>query len=204
MPSTLHSILSPTLTLTDARRRAGHDDVAGRELDDLGQFPDRLRHVPDHLIEVAVLLHDAVDLEHDAALGRMTDLRSRHQRTARRRSVERLADFPRPLHFARRDLQVAAGQIDADAVAPDAVIGLLGLDVQSAGFQRDHQLDFVMHVLGQRRVGHHCCHPARSHRRALRKRTAARARPGPSRGYVRCSCGRRTKFCAPGKICRSL
>ena len=105
----------------DARRRAGHDDVAGGELDHLGQFRDDLRHVPDHLIEIAVLAHLAVDLERDAALRRMADLGGRLERPARRRMVERLADLPRPLDVARGDLQVAARQIDADAVAVDAI-----------------------------------------------------------------------------------
>jgi hypothetical protein len=63
--------------------------------------------------------------------------------------------IPRPLHLTGGDLQVAAGQVDADAVAPDAVIGLLRLDVQPAGFQRDDKLDLVMHVLGQGRVGYY-------------------------------------------------
>ena len=81
----------------DAGRRAGHDDVAGGKLDHLRQFPDRLRHVPDQLVEVAFLLHLAVDLERDAALARMADLRGRHDRAARRGGVERLADFPWPL-----------------------------------------------------------------------------------------------------------
>src|SRR5262245_52191500 len=41
---------------TDAGGRAGHDDVARRERDHLGQLPDDFRHVPDHLLEIAVLL----------------------------------------------------------------------------------------------------------------------------------------------------
>src|SRR5580700_11528835 len=68
----------------NARRRAGHDDVAGRELDYLRKFRDDLRHVPDHLIEVAVLAHLAVDLEHDAAFRRMADRGRRRERPARR------------------------------------------------------------------------------------------------------------------------
>src|ERR1041384_3381490 len=75
------------------RRRAGHDDVAGRKLDHLGELPDDLRHVPDHLLEIAVLLHLAVDLEIDAALLRMADFGSGPQRPARGRAVEGLADL---------------------------------------------------------------------------------------------------------------
>ena len=138
----------------DARRRAGHDDVAGRERDHFRELGDDLRHVPDQLIEVAVLAQFAVDLERDLALGRMADFARRLDRSARRGMVERLADFPRPLQVARGDLQVAAGEIDADGVAVDAVIGLGDRDVAAAALERDHEFDLVVHVLGQRRIGH--------------------------------------------------
>ena len=68
--------------------------------------------------------------------------------------VEGLADFPRPLQVARSDLQIAAREIDADGVAVDAVIGLGDRNVAAAAFQRDHQFDLMVHVLGQRRIGH--------------------------------------------------
>ena len=126
----------------------------GRKLDHLGELGDDLRHVPDHLIEVAVLAHLAVDLEHDAAFRRMPDLRRGLERAARRRMVERLADFPRPLDVARGDLQVAPGEIDADAIAIDAVERPLGRDVAPAALERDHEFDLVMHVLGERRIGY--------------------------------------------------
>src|SRR5712691_13200857 len=101
--------------------RSGHDDVAGRELDHLAELYDHLRYVPDHLREIAVLAHLAVGLERDAALARMSNLAGGLQRPARRGGIECLADLPWPLHVARGDLQVAAGEVDAGAVAPDAV-----------------------------------------------------------------------------------
>ncbi len=82
-------------------------------------------HVPDHLREIAVLADLAVALERDAALLRMADLGGRTQRAAGRRGVERLADLPGALDVARGDLQVAPGEVDADAVAPDQVVGAL-------------------------------------------------------------------------------
>src|SRR5580704_14140883 len=138
----------------DARWRAGHDDVAGREVDHLRKFCDDLRHVPDHLIKVAVLAHLAVDFEHDAAFRRVADRGCRLERPARRRMIERLADLPGPLDVARGDLQIAACQVDADAVAVDAGKRVFDLDVAATAFERHHQVDLVMHVLGQRRVGH--------------------------------------------------
>src|ERR1700684_3719252 len=80
----------------DARRRSRHDDVAGRKLDHLRKFRDDLRHVPDHLIEIAVLAHLAVDLEQDAALRRMADRGCRLGRAAGWRVVESRRCFPRP------------------------------------------------------------------------------------------------------------
>ena len=83
----------------------------------------------------------------------MADLGGGLQRAARRGAVERLADFPWPLDVARGDLQVAARQVDADAVTPHAVERLVLRDVAAAAFQRDHHLDLVMQVVGERRVG---------------------------------------------------
>src|SRR5262249_27311851 len=96
----------------------------------------------------------AVALECDPALAWMPDLRGRLQRAARGRFVERLADFPRPLHLARGGLQVAPRQVDADAVPPDAIERARGLDVAPAAHERDHELDLVLKVLGQRWIRH--------------------------------------------------
>src|SRR5665811_2095564 len=105
--------------LGDAGRRSRHDDVAGGERDLLRELPDDLGHVPDQLGEVALLGFGAVDGEPDPALRGMADFRGRLQRRAGRGIVERLADFPRTLLLARGDLQVAAGEVDADAIAVD-------------------------------------------------------------------------------------
>ncbi len=63
--------------------------------------------------------------------------------------VEGLADLPRPLQVARGDLQVAPGEVDADRIAVDAVVGLGDRDIAAAALERDHQLDLVVHVLGE-------------------------------------------------------
>src|SRR5262249_28953096 len=44
-------------------------------------------------------------------------------------------------------------QVDADAVAPDAVERLRCRDVAAAALEGDNQLDLVMHVLRERRIG---------------------------------------------------
>src|SRR5579859_126677 len=64
----------------NAGRRAGHDDVAGADLDLLRQFPDDLRDIPDQLGEVTLLPFGAVHGQPDPALRGVTDLRSRLQR----------------------------------------------------------------------------------------------------------------------------
>src|SRR5262245_24879866 len=100
----------------DARWRAGHDDVARGERDHFRELVDDFGHVPDHLCQVAVLTDLAVALEHDLTLARMADLARGLERAAWGRRVERLADFPRALHVARGDLQVAPGEVDSDTV----------------------------------------------------------------------------------------
>ncbi len=62
MPSTAPSSLSP-FHQADARRRAGVDEVAGLQLEQAGEIGDHLRHLPDQLVEVALLSQLAVDLE---------------------------------------------------------------------------------------------------------------------------------------------
>src|SRR5581483_3342026 len=107
--------------LRHAGRRARHDDVAGCELHLLRKLPDDFRHAPDQFGEIALLRLLAVDREPDLALGGMADLGGRLDRRARRRIVERLADFPRSLLLARGELQVAAGEVDADGIAINVV-----------------------------------------------------------------------------------
>src|ERR1700731_367295 len=71
----------------DAGGGSGHDHVAGGKLDHLAELADHLRHAPDHLGEVAVLAHLAVDLQGDAPLARMTDVCGGLQRSAWRRGI---------------------------------------------------------------------------------------------------------------------
>src|SRR4029078_3086507 len=104
----------------DVLGRAGVDDVAGHELEGLGQLADLLRHRPDHHVEVGVLLHAAVDLEPDRALGEMADRGRGLQRSERRRAVEALAYLPWLLLVAHRALQVAARRIEGHSTSAHA------------------------------------------------------------------------------------
>src|SRR5262249_56892502 len=104
-------------------------DVASGEIDHLRQLADDFGNIPDHLLEIAILPNLAVARERDAAFGRVTDLGRRFQCPARRRHIEGLADFPRALDVARGDLEVAPCQVDADAIAIDAVISALHVDI---------------------------------------------------------------------------
>ncbi len=67
--------------------------------------------------------------------------------------IERFADFPGPLLLARGKLQIAAGEIDADAVAVDVVERLVGGNVEAAALHRHDQFYLVMKILGQRGIG---------------------------------------------------
>src|SRR6266567_9304562 len=125
------------LELRHAGRRARHDDIAGGELHLLRELPDDFRHVPDQFGEVTLLGFLAVDREPDLALGRMADLRRRLHRGGRRRAVERLADLPGTLLLARGDLEVAAGEVDADGIAVAMIERLVGGNVEAAALHRD-------------------------------------------------------------------
>ncbi|MCY1308962.1 hypothetical protein D9M70_590090 [compost metagenome] len=50
-------------------------------------------------------------------------------------------------------LQIAAGEVDADGIAVDAIQRILDDDVAAAALQRHDEFDLVMDVGGQRRIG---------------------------------------------------
>src|SRR5690606_24957294 len=147
--------------LCHAFRGAGDDQVAGLQLDQTGKIGDRLWHVPDHGVDVAVLTYFAVDLEDDPRVARVPDLARRPDRPARSGIVEALAHVPRPGELLRLVLQIAPGEIDADRISIDMVERAALRDVAPARLQRHHQLDLVMEILGgagkrhRRAVFHH-------------------------------------------------
>src|ERR1700749_549921 len=115
----------------DARRRAGHDDIAGADLDLLREVPDDFRYAPDQLGKVPLLPLLAIDRKPDLAGSGMADLRGRLHRRGGGGMVEGLADLPRPLFLARGLLQVATGQVDADRIAVDVIERLLDGNVEA-------------------------------------------------------------------------
>ena len=48
---------------------------------------------------------------------------------------------------------LSTGEIDADRVAVDVIERLVGGDVEATALHRHDQLDLVMQILGQRRIG---------------------------------------------------
>ena len=80
--------------------------------------------------------------------------RDRMDRPDRRRLLEGLADAPGTALLLHVVLQVAAGHVQADAIAPD-VLGRVGRrDVAPAAADGHDQFDLMVQVLGQARVGH--------------------------------------------------
>src|SRR4051812_4998471 len=82
----------------------------------------------------------------------MPGFRRRMNRAEHRGMIETLADLPWLLLVAHRALQVAPGHVETDRVAVDMVERLLDRNIGATRFQRRHQLDLVMVVLGQRRI----------------------------------------------------
>src|SRR5918992_1176458 len=58
----------------DPLRGAGHDEVAGTQRDERAQEADRLGHLPDLLIEVALLARLSVDAKPDGSPVRVADV----------------------------------------------------------------------------------------------------------------------------------
>src|SRR5207302_7590043 len=73
---------------THILRRSGINDVAGREIECLGELADLLGHRPDHLVQIGVLLDLSIDLEPDRAVLPMSDFSGWSQRSERRGMTE--------------------------------------------------------------------------------------------------------------------
>src|SRR5579872_3059776 len=136
---------------TDAGRRAGIDEIAGRECYLLRQLCDDFRNIPDHLADIAALALRPVDGKRDRTMFEMLGVLLR-DRPAWRRGIEALADLPWQPHVAGVELTVAAGEIDADGIAPDQAIGFLNGDVPPALAKRDDQLDLELEIRCERRI----------------------------------------------------
>src|SRR5882757_3228550 len=146
---------------THAFRCPGIDDVAGYQLHVAGEVGDYLRHAPNQLGQVAVLLELAIELEPDRAL--LDRLPSgRYQWRAGRRLIETLAKIPGSPLFARGDLQVATCHIDAGRIAENMLHPLLNRNVATALTDRDNQLHLILKIgrfrlIGNRTAARHDC-----------------------------------------------
>jgi hypothetical protein len=102
----------------DTGRRAAEDQITRCEIDRGRDGTDDLRHRPDQLGEIPALLEIAVDAQPDFAVVGVADVGHGVDRRRRGRRVEALGPVPRPTQPLGLVLQVAPGQVDADAVAP--------------------------------------------------------------------------------------
>src|SRR5882724_1198569 len=155
LPDAVDTALQPIAALhrADTGRRAGEDQIARLEGEEAGEMADHLRNLPDELREIAVLPQLAVDLEPHRAGGRMTDRGGRHDFRARGGGLERLADLPWPTQLLGLGLQVAAGHVEADGIAVDAVERAFDRNVDAAAAERHHHLQLVMDIGRFRRIG---------------------------------------------------
>src|SRR5918996_5312507 len=146
---TVDVTLEPVARLdpADALRRAGHDEVARTQRDERAQVADRLGHLPDLLVEVALLARFPVDSKPDGAPGRVADVLHGADLARGRGLVEALRHVPRAAHLLRLRLQVAARHVESHRVPEDVVERPLHRDVAAALCERDHQLDLVVQVL---------------------------------------------------------
>ncbi len=75
------------------------------------------------------------------------------ERADRGGMLESLADLPGAAKLLRLALKVAPRHVEADAVTPDMIERPVERNVGAAGFQRDNQFDFVMHIRAFLRIG---------------------------------------------------
>src|SRR5690348_3658616 len=121
----------------DARRRSGEDKITGPQLEQPGEIRDHFRHLPDELVEVALLALLSIHFQPYSAPGRMADGRSRDDLRTGSGGFECLPDFPRPAELLRFALQVAPRHVEPDRIAEDVVQGLILRNVLAARLQRD-------------------------------------------------------------------
>jgi hypothetical protein len=80
-----------------------------------------MRHIPDHVGEVGLLLGFAVDGEPYGPPARMPNLAHRVKARTGRRMLKGFARFPRSPRVFRLVLQITTGHVEAHAVAKNAV-----------------------------------------------------------------------------------
>ena len=151
-PSICPCSTSPRLTGPTPAGRARHDDVARRQPEQAGEIADHLRHLPDHLVEVASLPPLAVDVQPDRAL--RADGRSRSAGTSGEHGADASKALPtsqgRPSPWpcpAGRGGSCRGRRRSRRRSRAPCPTGMS----RAAALQRDHHLDLVMHVVGGRR-----------------------------------------------------
>lgn len=108
----------------------------------------------DQLVDRGALLGDAIDLQVDRAALDHAQLTAGLDRAEHGRLFEVLAQIPGAAGFAGHQLQIAAGHVEAGAVAEDQVFGVALGHPEAGGADGHHQLHLVLVVLGTRRIGH--------------------------------------------------
>ena len=130
---------------TDARRRAGRDDVARVERQKRDDELDQLRHREDQLMRVRRLPLLAVDPALDREVGRIEP--DGDARTDRRERVEALG--ARVLHVL--GLQLARGHVVEAGDAEHVVHRVGGFDARRAAADHHRHLRLVIDAAGPRR-----------------------------------------------------
>ena len=116
-------------------------------LNDLGDLPHQL-------LGRALLTRLPVDLETDLGVLDQTRLRCLGDWPHGRAVIKAFADTPGAPLFFHFALQVAPRHIQANGITIDMRHRLTGGNISAALADRDHQLDLVVKVLRQARIGH--------------------------------------------------
>src|SRR5450830_451165 len=146
----IHDI--PTLDSAYPGRRPGHNQIASFQFEYGRQMGNDLGHIPDQLVEVALLLDFAIDLQPDGALGQVAHLVDRDDVCHRRGMLEGLADLPGTARFLGFILQIASRHVQTQGIAVDVVERLFDRDVGATLADGNDHFHFMVDIACHRRV----------------------------------------------------
>ncbi len=82
----------------------------------------------------------------------MTDFGGGRHCRARSRQIKGLSDIPRAGHLLGLQLKITPGHIESHRVAVEVVQRLVNANIRAAFAYRGNEFEFVMHIMGRRRI----------------------------------------------------
>ena len=139
-----------------AFRRTSEDEVARSQGDVARKVGNGVGHRPDHVAQITFLPDYAIDLKSERTLRRVPDFAGWRQCGNGGALVKGLAHFPGVSLRLKTRLNITAGQIKPQTIAPDMIKCVRRIHSGATLANGDHHFHFVMQILGARRIGDSC------------------------------------------------